>query len=635
MFENAKWIKNSRSPEIDGYTEFLLKIPDGVSDDIKLYVSCDGAFAAFINDEIFPVAFTACADLPSYKLYDRFDLSGKVKCGDTIRLQVWHGGVDTANYISAPQGVIFELQSDGKTIACSDENVLCRNMTEYKNGYKKIIAVQLGFSFYYDAEKVCSENEYERAVSGESPSEFFPRKISNQSIGQLIKGKVIKTDGSILLDLGKETTGFLYLDLNCRKSGLITIAYGEHILDGKVRRIIDDRDFSAEYYAVGGKNEYVNCLRRLGCRYLELFAEEGVIESVNAAGVLPTEYPVERKEVDYGDETINRINSVCVNTLELCMHEHYEDCPWREQGFYAFDGRNQALCGYYAFKNGNAAYARENLALIAKSVDEYGLLRLCATGGIDYPIPFFSLAFFLAVEEYVAHTGDNTLLAEVKPTLDSLYGVFKSRINKNGLIERFSAPFWNFYEWSDGSDNYDSDIGKNKDKPKEREYHCVLNCAFVLADRAYRKLFGLPQDGTESAVEAIRKTFEKSDGTFKLSDKTDKASCLSSALAILVGAATDERKTARAIAETCENGGKLIGATLSVKGFIYDALLKVDSKYGDFIIKDIIRNYKPMLDAGATSFWETVVGANDFGGGGSLCHGWSAMPIYYFAEILK
>ena len=37
-----------------------------------------------------------------------------------------------------------------------------------------------------------------------------------------------------------------------------------------------------------------------------------------------------------------------------------------------------------------------------------------------------------------------------------------------------------------------------------------------------------------------------------------------------------------------------------------------------------------MLYAGATSFWETTNGASDFGFAGSLCHGWSAVPIYIF-----
>ena len=129
MFEQAKWIKNAEEIGEDTYSEFLIRVPsDG--NEIKLFISCDGAFAAFKNDEILPVAFSACADMPSYKLYDCFDLSGRVKGGDEIKVQVYRGGVDTANYIAAPGGVIFELQTDGKTVLCSDENTKCRVMDE-------------------------------------------------------------------------------------------------------------------------------------------------------------------------------------------------------------------------------------------------------------------------------------------------------------------------------------------------------------------------------------------------------------------------------------------------------------------------------------------------------------------------
>lgn len=37
-----------------------------------------------------------------------------------------------------------------------------------------------------------------------------------------------------------------------------------------------------------------------------------------------------------------------------------------------------------------------------------------------------------------------------------------------------------------------------------------------------------------------------------------------------------------------------------------------------------------MLDQGATSFWETIKGEEDFHCAGSLCHGWSALPVYYY-----
>jgi hypothetical protein len=39
-----------------------------------------------------------------------------------------------------------------------------------------------------------------------------------------------------------------------------------------------------------------------------------------------------------------------------------------------------------------------------------------------------------------------------------------------------------------------------------------------------------------------------------------------------------------------------------------------------------------MLFAGATSFWETFSGDDEFtfGGATSLCHGWASLPIHFY-----
>lgn len=88
------------------------------------------------------------------------------------------------------------------------------------------------------------------------------------------------------------------------------------------------------------------------------------------------------------------------------------------------------------------------------------------------------------------------------------------------------------------------------------------------------------------------------------------------------------------------NGGAIAGvevipATLSMACFRYDALLRSDAeRFGDTILDEIDRDGEYMLSQGATTFWETLKGAADFGGAGSLCHGWSAMAAYYYDVLL-
>ena len=75
-------------------------------------------------------------------------------------------------------------------------------------------------------------------------------------------------------------------------------------------------------------------------------------------------------------------------------------------------------------------------------------------------------------------------------------------------------------------------------------------------------------------------------------------------------------------------------ATLSMKAFKYDALLAVSrEKYAPCVLSEIDEVFGRMLDAGATSFWETELGEADFGGAGSLCHGWSALPVYFYSIL--
>ena len=45
-------------------------------------------------------------------------------------------------------------------------------------------------------------------------------------------------------------------------------------------------------------------------------------------------------------------------------------------------------------------------------------------------------------------------------------------------------------------------------------------------------------------------------------------------------------------------------------------------------LKVLKEYYGGMLSVGATTFWETELGEADFDGAGSLCHAWSAAPVF-------
>ena len=83
-----------------------------------------------------------------------------------------------------------------------------------------------------------------------------------------------------------------------------------------------------------------------------------------------------------------------------------------------------------------------------------------------------------------------------------------------------------------------------------------------------------------------------------------------------------------------DDNNNLTKITLSMQPFRYDALLSIDkAKYKDYILNDIDKRYKRMLDMGSTSFWETEDA--DVKLGNSRSHGWAAVPVYYYNILDK
>ena len=155
----------------------------------------------------------------------------------------------------------------------------------------------------------------------------------------------------------------------------------------------------------------------------------------------------------------------------------------------------------------------------------------------------------------------------------------------------------------------------------------ILNAMYVYVINIYNEVAGKSYD-TEAISGAIKREFYVEErGLYKISDKLELIGQLGNSLAVLAGLGDDEmlEKLIR-----CED---MTPATLSMKPFLYDALLTAGDKYHDFILNDIKTVYKRMLDYGATSFWETELGWEDFDKAGSLCHGWSASPVYYLSVL--
>ena len=698
MFEKSKWIWLSTDSIADEYADFINTFD--ATGKALLRISSDSNYTVYINGRL--AAFGQYADYPDYKIYDEIDISDFTTDGENlIAVRVWYYGENTQTYVKGEAGLIYEIISGGKTVSFSDTHVLSRRSRDYISGVRHMISGQLGFSYHCDlkgqSDWYLPNGERDgflpsRVVSGISKDlNIRPIEkliLKNRSFSNIVMQGVFEypetrtntqTDmqraytsfrfpheiGSgatdftapftfkadkgenifFIVDLGAETAGFLDFDITVPCECDMEVGYGEHLKDGRCRTSI--RDFTADFKLKAGKNVFLNTFRRFGCRYIQFFIHSNEA-TVSYAGLRPTVYPVTPKKPECSNILRSTLYEVCENTLLQCMHEHYEDCPWREQALYTMDSRNQMLCGYYCF--GEYRFPRAALKLISKGLRPDGILSLCYPAGLDFPIPSFSLMYFIQMREYIDYSKDTTLASECFSVLERLMSTFLNKINPEGLCENFygkdengNYPYWNFYEWSD---TMSGAFGS-----KELSLEAPLNADLSLALQSFSLIcsyLNKPEDAekykkaADRLNKAVAKKFycEKTKLFASFDNRCkDVYSVLTNSLCLLCGAA-DGLDISVILDILAHNGGnipgiKIVPNTLSMNSFRFDALLKTDrEKYSKIILDEIDRDYLYMLRNGATSFWETIVGDYDFGYAGSLCHGWSALPIYYY-EILN
>ena len=640
-FDYSSWIWSNQFPKSDEYAEFYDSFHYTGEQGVTAYISADSNYAVYVNGRL--AAFGQYADYPYDKVYDEVDLTDYCKRGaNHLAIVVWYYGLSSSfTYYPGNAALRFAVW-EGETCVCiSSQKTLSRLSAAYRQHQNKIITRQMGLAFSYDANNEdgwmlgSGKDMTESVLVAQAPA-LRPRPCAKLVLERPTTAKEIKrfADGTILYDLGKEEVGFLSIDVVSTKAQKLTISYGEHIADGRVRRLIGKRDFSVEYGTREGRNVYMNPFRRLACRYLEITPQDVNAIRVDRITIVPTMYPTKPATAPARlNATQKSIYDACIRTLRLCMHEHYEDCPWREQSLYTMDSRNQMLCGYHAF--GEIRFARANLELISKDNRADGLLSICYPTSSNRTIPSFSLHYVTQVYEYLQYSGDRRFVYKIFPKMQSVIKVFLDCM-ENGLVPQFpEEEHWNFYEWRKGLQGGGSEHGYAP--------HLVLNCLLLYALQNMARIASTisEHDAAEtylkhakSLSEAIRKTFYHAElGVFVHYKGEREYSQLGNALAIL--SEVVEGDEAIALAKKMTVDGKMIPATLSMRCFYYDALLKVNPNYRTFILADIEKLYRPMLEGGTGTVWETEAGEADFEKAGSLCHGWSAMPVYYYHLFFK
>jgi hypothetical protein len=680
---------------INQYVEFRHEFDATSASRAELIVSVDSNYVLWLNGE-----FVDCGqyhDFPNDKVFDTLSVGKYLRPGrNVLSIQVYYQGEPSAQYLGGQPGLFYELTLGDQKIVSGPETQY-RIAAEYRSGEMPKITLQLGFPFFYDARKVQAEwtliREQDLKATRQDRS-LHPRPIAKLKIQDRVAGRICAqgvfrringkeilvasmqrdylsareakelfnrsanwllpdetglcmapqegNDGVYLVvDLGREEAGFLDLEIDAPTGTTLDIANGEHLDDLRVRANIGGRNFAYQYICRQGRQRFVHYFKRLAGRYLQIqisnFSEP---VQLYYAGLLPTEYPIERRGSFHAcDSLLNKIYETSIRTLHLCMHEHYEDCPWREQALYANDSRNQALCGYYGF--GEYNFPATAFDLLGQGLKDDGYLELCAPAEIPITIPSFSLAWMLAVGDHWQFRADRAYIQKQYPRIGKMMQAYLATVCEGLLPCPKGKRYWQFYDWAANLDGIFGGDCTNFGELSWDRYDAPLNALFVMAlDAAATLAAAAGQDSDVEqytrATNELRTAFHlrfwdaKESTYFSYSDETTSRyyAELTQALALLAGlcppALADELRKRLAM----ENNG-WTPTTLSQSFYKFEALMADKEKFGRRVFDLICRDWSQMLFAGATSFWETMKGGWDFDNAGSLCHGWSAIPVYF------
>jgi hypothetical protein len=369
------------------------------------------------------------------------------------------------------------------------------------------------------------------------------------------------------------------------------------------------------------------------------------------------------------EEVLQKIADVSWRTLRCCTWETYMDCPYYEQMQYVGDTRLQCLLTYVT--TGDATLPAQAIRAFDRSRVGGGLEGLtqsrfpCPPSGMQV-IPTFSLLYILMIEDYLRHTGDEGLVAEVRPGIAPILNWFSQHTDPaSGLIG--TLPYWPFVDWVYGWDKGMPPHGPagvamaNGGRAGGGGASSIINLHYLMALQSAAAIYERTKPGSgnfyATRATALRQRLYdvffdagralvcdvplEGPGRGGGRGRVGVWSQHAQALAVLTGVLTAgeaRRALTTAVAPAnvlradeavgtvagAESQGRYIApASLYFRFYVAEALAAVGLGGA---VWDLLEPFREALARGSTTWPESLGGAR------SECHAWSAWPLYFFAR---
>ena len=429
-------------------------------------------------------------------------------------------------------------------------------------------------------------------------------------------------DGSLLVDFGKETMGYLVLE-DIQGEGLVEIYYGEsreEALDKEHCETLDKFEVSGSRFQVPESKAF---------RFV-------YIETNVTIGKIAMDYEYlpfdEKKSGSFrcNDEELNRIWEVGAYTMDLTTREFFMDGIKRDRWTWSGDAIQSYLMNYYL---------RFDLDCVKRTIRQLrGKDPVTAHVNTIMDYTFY---WFKSVLDYYLYSGDEAFVQEMYPRMKTLMDYCLGRVNAEGMAEG-QPDDWIFVDWVDFPMH----------KRGVLAFEQILFCKALETMAMVAPLASSQEGKAESAyyqelADALRKKVKtlfwdegKKAFLHAIEDgqMNPQITKFPNMFAILYDFVPVEDK--EKLMQTVMLNKKIEPITTPYMRF-YELAALCQMGYQDEVLPEIKGYWGGMLREGATSFWEKYNPEESgtqhlamYGRpyGKSLCHAWGASPVYLLGK---
>ncbi len=530
----------------------------------KLYISADDYYKVYLNGR--PVGQ---GPAPAYHFcynYNVWDLSDLLQEGENLlAVHTLYQGLINRVWVSGDgrHGLIFDLVCDGKTVACSDESVLTRPHSGYRElgtvGYKTQFmeeydsgAPEVGFE-----RPDFNDGAWERARRHRCDDHTLVEQQSKTLVLETVPPTTVRREGNRLFaDFGSNHVGYLSVSAHGKKGDVVELRCGQELdEEGRVRFKVRANCNYEETWVLGEGESVLDQFDYKSFRYVELTLPEGC--EIDALAMVARHYPFALKgtlKADYAtDPDLCRIWELCVNTQKYGVQEVIQDCMEREKGFYVGDGCYTALT--HMLLTGDDSMVRKLINDgFASSFVTDGLVT-CLNCSFMQEIAEYPLMLVYLVLWHYRLTGDADYLSLNYPKVTALLECYRRDYERDGLLQ--SLDKWCVVEWPKNyQDGYAVDIreGQICEEP-----HVSINAYYLAAVRTANQMAEAlslpPYRETEGLYKAFLDAFyDENTHLFRDGVNTDHVSIVGNSFPFGLGLCPDEGSVSAIAAMIRERG---------------------------------------------------------------------------------